>query len=119
MTIDRIKFSCEFTYHGLGRWLTTYATLEAGDDPKESGKKLMEETAIIIQEAVKSQSDTPLPDIQQPKKLTGIEHWINEINKCTSIEKPDGIESMRTIADTNPKLKEVFNKRLNELKNEK
>lgn len=62
------------------------------------------------------QGEEQLPDIQQPKKLTGIDHWINEINKCTSIEKPDGIESMRTIADTNPKLKEVFMKRLNQLK---
>ena len=53
--------------------------------------------------------------IQQPKKLTGFDHWVAEINKCTTIPKPDGIEGLRMIADSNPKLKEVFNNRLKEL----
>ena len=63
------------------------------------------------------QGEDALPEIQQPKKTTGFAHWEELINQCTTIEKPDGIEQWRTIADTNPKLKEVFNKRLNELKN--
>jgi hypothetical protein len=57
------------------------------------------------------------PVIQNDKKLTGFAHWENEINKCTTIEKPDGIEAFRTISDMNPKLKEVFDNKLNELKN--
>lgn len=56
-----------------------------------------------------------LPVVQEARKTTGMEHWIAEINKCTTIEKPDGLESLRTIADCNPKIKEVFNKRLKEL----
>lgn len=57
------------------------------------------------------------PPVQQQKKLTGFDHWVNEINKCTTIPKPDGIESLRMIADTNPKLKEVFNIKLKQLQN--
>lgn len=56
--------------------------------------------------------------IQNQPKLTGFAHWEDAINKCTQIEKPDGIESFRAIADMNHKLKEVFDKKLNELKNE-
>lgn len=58
-------------------------------------------------------------EIQKPKeeKLTGFAHWEREINKCTTIEKPDGIESFRAIADMNPKLKEVFDNKLKELQN--
>ena len=57
--------------------------------------------------------------VQKPKeeKLTGFAHWEREINKCTTIEKPDGIESFRAIADMNPKLKEVFDNKLKELQN--
>lgn len=54
------------------------------------------------------------PVIQQ-KKPTGIDKWIDEINKCTTIPKPDGLESIRTIADMNPVIKEAFNKKLKEL----
>ena len=62
--------------------------------------------------------ETEAPVIQNQPKLTGFAHWEEAINKCTQIEKPDGIESFRAIADMNPKLKEVFDKKLNELKNE-
>jgi len=62
------------------------------------------------------QGEEPIPDIQQPKKTTGFAHREELINNCTTIEKPDGIEGLRMIADSNPKLKEVFNKRLNQLK---
>jgi hypothetical protein len=61
----------------------------------------------------KDDSDPPV--IKKENKLTGFDHWVNEINKCTTIPKPDGIESLRIISDSNPKLKEVFNNRLKEL----
>jgi len=57
------------------------------------------------------------PTVQTDKKLTGFAHWESEINKCTTIEKPDGIEGLRMIAMTNPKLIEVFDKKLKQLKN--
>lgn len=71
-------------------------------------------------QVVDYQGEEPLPEIQQqPKetKLTGFAHWENEINKCTTIEKPEGIESLRMIAMSNPKLMEVFNNKLEQLKN--
>lgn len=68
--------------------------------------------------------EDPEQVIQKETKLTGFAHWENEINKCTKIENTspiilDGLESLRTISDMNPKLKEVFINRLNELKNGK
>ena len=61
--------------------------------------------------------EEPVIQKREDKKLTGFEYWTNEINQCTTIEKPNGIESFRTIADSNPKLKEIFNNRLKELQN--
>ncbi len=116
MKTVKYKFSQEFTQFGLSRWLTSYAVLEPDDDPEECAKQLMTQSSKIIQESVKKQAEET-PVIQQEKKTTGFAHFEEKINACTTIEKPDGIEQWRTIADTNPKLKEVFNNRLNELKN--
>ena len=63
------------------------------------------------------QGEEAEPVIQQ-KKPTGMDKWIDEINKCTTIPKPDGLESLRTIADTSPKLKEVFLNKLKQLQDE-
>ena len=68
------------------------------------------------------QGEDALPEIQQPKKLTGIDYYMNEIKNCSKIENTspeqlDGLEAMRTIADMNPKLKDAFTKRLKELQN--
>lgn len=124
MNIDRIKVSVEYTYHGLSRWVGMEASLDESDkgNEKECLKSLETTAREFIQESVKKQAqETPVIQ-QEPKKTTGFTYWENEINKCTKIENTsttilDGLESFRTIADTNPKLKEVFNNRLNELKN--
>lgn len=105
-------------------------SLEGLDDPKVAMKAALELANEFHKEnfpKLYNKEGQPLfnnytgeeAEIQEKKetKLTGFAHWENEINKCTTIEKPDGIESFRSIADMNPKLKEVFNNKLNELKN--
>lgn len=120
MTIDRIKFSQEFTYHGLSRWIGFEGTVTEGEDTIAAGLKMEQIATETIKAIVKKQSSEETEKvIQNEPKLTGFAHWENEINKCTTIEKPDGIESFRAIADMNPKLKEVFDNKLEQLKNNK
>ena len=101
--------------YGLKSWnkLGVEIEMEAG----ESADEAYQTAHKFIKEKLSKQiEDEPVIQKKNEPKLTGFAHWENEINKCTTIEKPDGIESFRAIADMNPKLKEVFDNKLNQLK---
>lgn len=119
MKITRITYGESYeaiNSYGLKSWnkLGVEIEMEAGDSADEAYKTAHQ---FIKEKLTKQIEEEPVIQKKNEPKLTGFAHWENEINKCTTIEKPDGIESFRAIADMNPKLKEVFNNRLNELKN--
>lgn len=114
MHFSKVKVTREFEYHGLKTWLHAEVSLNEGEDAKDA---LRNANNLVEEYNAETLSEKNVPVIEQKKKLTGFEHWENEINKCTTIPKPDGIESLRMIADTNPKLKEVFNIKLKQLQN--
>lgn len=102
--------------YGLKSWnkLAVEIEMEQGesaDDAYQTAHKFIKEKLTQQIEA------EPVIQKKAETKLTGFAYWEDKINSCTEIPKPDGLESFRYIADTNPKLKEVFNNRLNELKN--
>ena len=118
MTIDRVKFTKEFSYHGMSEWLGCEASIEKNEDPIHAVLELREKMVAAFNETLIQKGEQV---IQKEPKLTGFAHWEKEINKCTKIENTsstilDGLESLRTISDMNPKLKEVFIKKLEELK---
>lgn len=57
-----------------------------------------------------------MPIIQKEKKPSGFDHWITEIQKTTTVDGIDGLEGLRLIADSNPKLKKVFDEQMKKLK---
>ena len=119
MIIDRIKFTKEFSYHNMSEWLGCEASLDKDEDPIKAILEAREKMVQAFNETLKQQE---VPIVQQAKKVTGIDHWLNEIAICTKIENTsttelDGLEAIRTIADMNPVIKEAFNKKLEQLKN--
>ena len=95
MKTVKYKFSQEFTYHGLSRWLTSYAILEPGDDPEQSAIKLMEQSSKIIAEAVKKQAGEE-PVIQKQGSMNENEkigQYTADLLLCTELDGKDGLLS--------------------------
>lgn len=80
MKTVKYKFSQEFQYHGMSRWLTSYAVLSPFDNPEDAAKELIKQSAKIIQEVVKQQAE------EMKGKITGLDQ-IEEDFKFNDVKK--------------------------------
>jgi len=123
MKINLIKYSHEYTFHGLSRWIGMEASIDESDNEKECLHKLEQTAKEFVQESFKQLEKTTATEMQpaeppilpviEGKKTTptkGFEGYSEAIKQSSTIEE---LKEYHTIASMNPKLMKVYNEKLN------
>src|SRR5690242_2939943 len=118
MTIDRVIYFKTFTVGMYWEKIGMEASLSEGENPKEALEIIQKQVQEFFDESHPNNGTPTTVKIVEPSGESDREGGIIAlIEKCTLIPKPYGLQAYEMIANTNPKIKQAYERKLKQLQN--
>lgn len=112
MTIDRIKYTKEFSYHGMSEWMGCEASITPDQDPVKEVLLLREKMIAAFNETLSQQS---IPVVQQDKGAGFTKEVLDGIDGIANSNTPEELQEYWLISKSNLTLSQAYKARLKQI----